>query len=86
MSVFSRDFVAEFDQQHTLLGVTSLCQLDLLVRTQNSHLCVLRIKHPSVTLALEAVCDNGHVAKVADVDVNCTDQHGRLFAAVDVET
>lgn len=52
------------DDQHTLLSVAGLSEFNLLIRTQNNHLRVIRVQNPCITLALEAVGDHLHVAEI----------------------
>ena len=70
VGIFSQHFVTPLNDQHTLFSVTSLGQFDLLVRTQHSHLGVVRINHPCIALTLEAVGDNLDIAEVTAYMLN----------------
>ena len=70
MGVFSQHFVTPLNDQHALLSVTCLGQFDLLVRTQHSHLGVVRINNPCITLTLESVRNYRHIAEITAYMLN----------------
>ncbi len=70
MGVFCCHFVTPLNDQHTLLSVASLGQFDLCVWAQHCHLGVVRVKHPCITLTLEAVCNYLHIAEITAYMLN----------------
>ena len=70
MGIFSQHFVTPLNDQHTLFSIASLGQFNLLVRTQHSHLGVVRIDHPCIALTLEAVCNHLHIAEITAYMLN----------------
>ena len=73
MRSFGVHLQAPLHEDHALLGIAGLRKLFGGERTEEGNACVLRIKHESITLTLEAVRDNAHISEIGNVDISRAD-------------